>query len=189
MNSIKAIPTMYAGVMYDSKLEARWAKMLDVWGVKREYEPEDMQLSDGEYYRPDFYLPEMDVWLEAKGNHGERIYKTRQLAADMWEESSATDIYDLNAPTTVFGLEPYKAISDWKEIPEENWDRPHLVGLDASKEGYSIIPVTCPRGNHTTFIAPWQSYCRVCKYDYGDGFKTFCGKAEFKIYTQGFARI
>lgn len=47
----KAIPTMYAGVQFRSRLEARWAAMFDLLQWKWEYEPIDL---DG--YIPDFVL-------------------------------------------------------------------------------------------------------------------------------------
>ncbi|MEZ2132488.1 MULTISPECIES: hypothetical protein [unclassified Sinorhizobium] len=49
--TIKAIPTMYAGTQFRSRLEARWAAFFDLCGMKWEYEPFDC---DG--YVPDFLL-------------------------------------------------------------------------------------------------------------------------------------
>lgn len=40
---IKAHPTMYKGVQYRSRLEARWAAFFDLIGWKHEYEPIDLQ--------------------------------------------------------------------------------------------------------------------------------------------------
>lgn len=40
---IKAHPTMYNGVQYRSRLEARWAAFFDLIGWKHEYEPIDLQ--------------------------------------------------------------------------------------------------------------------------------------------------
>lgn len=51
MNTIAAIPTLYAGVMFRSRLEARWAATFDLCGVPWQYEPFDL---DG--YIPDFRL-------------------------------------------------------------------------------------------------------------------------------------
>ncbi len=39
---IKAHPTMYNGVQYRSRLEARWAAFFDLIGWKHEYEPIDL---------------------------------------------------------------------------------------------------------------------------------------------------
>lgn len=48
---IKAHPTMYNGVQYRSRLEARWAAFFDLIGWKHEYEPIDLQ-----GWSPDFIL-------------------------------------------------------------------------------------------------------------------------------------
>lgn len=39
---IAAIPTMYAGVQFRSRLEARWAAFFDIVGLKWDYEPFDL---------------------------------------------------------------------------------------------------------------------------------------------------
>ena len=61
----RGIPTQYHGVQMRSKFEARVAKKLDSYGVKWEYEPQRFNLGSTTYM-PDFYLPEFDIWLEAK---------------------------------------------------------------------------------------------------------------------------
>lgn len=40
--TVKAHPTMYDGVQYRSRLEARWAVFFDLAGWKHEYEPIDL---------------------------------------------------------------------------------------------------------------------------------------------------
>ena len=65
--SIKAIQTRYKGYHFRSRLEARWAVFFDCIGVKWLYEPQGFTLKSGENYLPDFYLPEIDTWLEVKG--------------------------------------------------------------------------------------------------------------------------
>jgi hypothetical protein len=62
---IKPIPTRYRGCFYRSRLEARWAVFFDSIGIKYLYEPEGF-IIDGERYLPDFYLPDMYLWIEIK---------------------------------------------------------------------------------------------------------------------------
>lgn len=64
---IKAIETIYKGYRFRSRLEARWAVFFDALGISWEYEMEGFELSTGERYLPDFYLPEANLWLEIKG--------------------------------------------------------------------------------------------------------------------------
>lgn len=73
--TIAAIETRYAGHRFRSRLEARWAVVLDSAGLKWEYEPEGFETPCGRYL-PDFrvvLLPmrdpkdeEQQIWLEIK---------------------------------------------------------------------------------------------------------------------------
>lgn len=64
-----------------SRLEARWAGVLDAAGLGWAYEPEVIRLGR-RYggYIPDFWLPGQRTWIEVKGPHWERFEKTRALA-------------------------------------------------------------------------------------------------------------
>lgn len=69
--SIAAIETSYKGYRFRSRLEARWAVFFDVMKIKWVYEPEGFK-KDCDYcgtinYLPDFYLSEINVWVEVKG--------------------------------------------------------------------------------------------------------------------------
>lgn len=63
--SIKPIETIYNGYRFRSRLEARWAVFFDAAGIKYQYEPEGFDL-DGEYYLPDFFLPQFCLFVEIK---------------------------------------------------------------------------------------------------------------------------
>lgn len=65
MSEIKAIETNYNGLLFRSRLEARWAVFFYAAGVKYEYEP-DAFMIDGMGYVPDFYLPDYDLYVEVK---------------------------------------------------------------------------------------------------------------------------
>jgi hypothetical protein len=67
--SIKAIQTKYKGYMFRSRLEAKWAVFFDAIGWKWEYEKEGFEMSNGTKYLPDFYLPELKLWVEIKGEY------------------------------------------------------------------------------------------------------------------------
>lgn len=59
--TIAAIPTLYRGRMYRSRLEARWAAFFDRLGWAYEYEPFDLGS-----WSPDFLLTDMGVLVEVK---------------------------------------------------------------------------------------------------------------------------
>jgi hypothetical protein len=62
-----AVETFYHGAKFRSKLEAQWAKFFTLIGQRWEYEPEKFHLSSGVYI-PDFYLPDLRVYVEIKPN-------------------------------------------------------------------------------------------------------------------------
>lgn len=63
---MKAIETEYAGVLFRSRTEARWAVFFDALGVRWRYEHEGYELAHGRYL-PDFWLPDLKTWVEIKG--------------------------------------------------------------------------------------------------------------------------
>jgi hypothetical protein len=64
--TIKPIETRYAGCRFRSRLEARWAVLLDKLGIKWMYEHQGYLTEHGPYL-PDFWLPELNTFLEIKG--------------------------------------------------------------------------------------------------------------------------
>lgn len=81
MGEIKAIPTIYKGIPFRSKLEAQWAKFFDAEGIAYIYEPEGYEFKDGTRYLPDFYLPDAHQFFEVKGVMSELdIHKIKRLS-------------------------------------------------------------------------------------------------------------
>lgn len=66
MSNFKAVETVYKGYRFRSRLEARWAIFFDSLGIKWEYEPEGIVLSNGKSYLPDFYLINFNCYFEVK---------------------------------------------------------------------------------------------------------------------------
>lgn len=65
--AVKALDTQYAGCYFRSRLEARWAVFFDFLHINWMYEPQGFELDSGDWYLPDFYLPDLDIWFEVKG--------------------------------------------------------------------------------------------------------------------------
>jgi hypothetical protein len=73
----KSLPTYYKGITFRSRLEARWAIILDELGIAWEYEPEAIVIDSRHFpdpynpetfgYLPDFYLPGYKAFMEVKG--------------------------------------------------------------------------------------------------------------------------
>jgi hypothetical protein len=64
--TMQAIETRYNGYRFRSRLEARWAVYFDTLGIKYVYEPDGFTLSDGSWYLPDFWLPQVSMFAEVK---------------------------------------------------------------------------------------------------------------------------
>lgn len=57
----------YRGVTFRSLWECYVAKLLLYSGIGFQYEPKRFYLAPGVSYLPDFYLPEMGIFIEVKG--------------------------------------------------------------------------------------------------------------------------
>ena len=69
MKALRSKRTLYKDILFRSKLEAKWAVFFDNVGIAYEYEPEWDQVDIGIgyiHYKPDFYLPDLDLWIEVK---------------------------------------------------------------------------------------------------------------------------
>lgn len=79
---IRAIPTRYAGVLFRSRLEARWAVFFDAAGISWTYEPERVALTGRSTYLPDF-CTNGSGYVEVKGAEGnlDKPYLLRAVRA------------------------------------------------------------------------------------------------------------
>jgi hypothetical protein len=79
-----AIQTKFNAHRYRSRLEARYAVLLQVCGLPFQYEREGFELESGRYL-PDFWLPTKGIWLEVKGWVATSKEKDQcQCLADPW---------------------------------------------------------------------------------------------------------
>jgi hypothetical protein len=77
------IQTKYHGVLFRSRIEARWAVFYDAMKIEWEYEKEGYQLPGNlGAYLPDFWIPSLSCWVEIKGKSpsGEEQERCRVLA-------------------------------------------------------------------------------------------------------------
>lgn len=68
---MQALETFYNHNRYRSRLEAKWAVYFDQMGVKFDYEPSGFNIGH-KCYLPDFYLTELDTYIEVKPESGDR---------------------------------------------------------------------------------------------------------------------
>jgi hypothetical protein len=74
--SVKVLPSIYRGVRFRSRTEARWAIYFDLIGLKWRYEPEGYELPSGNYC-PDFEC--VNFFVEVKPNALGRIMESNKF--------------------------------------------------------------------------------------------------------------
>lgn len=96
---VQAIATTYGGRRFRSRLEARWAVFFEALAVAWSYEPEGFELASGQRYLPDFWLPDLRLWLEVKGTRDD-------AAVEAWREFAAAADPDWELPAEGPDLPP-----------------------------------------------------------------------------------
>jgi len=72
MAEFKAIPTVYKGIKLKSRFEGDVAYLIDNLGYPWKYEPQSYKLPNGYDYLPDFYIPELRLFIECRGYETEK---------------------------------------------------------------------------------------------------------------------
>ncbi|MFA5567585.1 MAG: hypothetical protein WC972_02955 [Trueperaceae bacterium] len=126
MAQTKAIQTRYKGYHFRSRLEARWAVMLDHLGLEWEYEVEGFEFPNGVKYLPDFWLPSSNVFLEIK--RGNLSYDENELAASKAESLAVYEGF----PVLLAQGVPGDALFEWYARDRRGSHMPHdrFVALD-----------------------------------------------------------
>lgn len=111
-----ATPTVYNGVKYRSKLEARCAEMLDRAGIEYLYEPFTIELIPAfEYmgkkyrswtYTPDFVIFDNTVILEIKGfkNADNYVNKRKAILYRLLNNEYPYEFYEIYSETQLKGV-------------------------------------------------------------------------------------
>ena len=78
-----AIKTNYKGITFRSRLESRFAALMDELRIRYIYEPMKYNLIDGGTYMIDFFLPDQQLYVELKPKwpHIEEESKCEQMSA------------------------------------------------------------------------------------------------------------
>jgi hypothetical protein len=117
---VRAIQTVYRGIEYRSRLEARWAAMFDRLGWQFTYEP-----FDGDGYIPDFLIHGEDPFLvevkpaATRGQYREPTAKIADGLRAHWrcdrEDREAANRLWWMAPVLLVGVSPMVPISEMSE--------------------------------------------------------------------------
>ncbi len=144
MRNIKPIRTAYNNYLFRSRLEARWAVFFDALGIRYEYEPEMQEVGKIQVYNyiPDFFLPDLDLYVEIKG---QQPNETELSKAAGW----ARDVEDIiilfgniNKPIGWFLAVPYGYVKD--PVPILHRDYAFCECLRCGKIGVSANACEMP---------------------------------------------
>lgn len=152
---ITAIETTYAGVVFRSRLEARWAMFFDAFHLYWRYEYEGFELPSGRYV-PDFWLPELQTWVEIKPPFN-REYEVEQ---DRWIKtvSHCHDVAVLTRKRVLLFATDFGA---WLPKCEENESTKCF--FPSGDDDYGYFPCVCYHCGRLGF--EWQGRGnRICKH-------------------------
>lgn len=142
--------TVYKGIEYRSKLEAKTAQALDNLDIPYEYEPQGFQLSNGLWYRPDFWLPNAMEYVECKGEmKQEDMAKIAGLAKDT------------GFPVLVISYENSMLLATNESDPENSF---------VHYSGNEVALLQCRNCGSKYFggiygLAIFHSWCSSCAFD------------------------
>lgn len=138
MNEYFNIPTIFKNVKMRSRLESNIAYFLENLNIKWEYEPQGFLLSK-RHYLVDFYLPELNLWVEVKPEVTDYVL-------------SLLKEFVKNSEKEILLITPNKLIF----LGESYGEEPVCLGKCSNCNGYF-------------FCGVYGSYhCRKCKEHNGD---------------------
>ena len=158
---------LYNGIWFKSNLEGKVAESFDNLGIEWQYEPVVVRGPQfvGGQYTPDFYLPELNIYIEAAGvwdekhesNAAEFCFNAGCCSWSAWVKKSAPRFLAVNGQGAMFGV----TVSGKSEI-----------------EGLFLSKCTkCNRINIFSLDGPWD--CRLCGAYDGDHYVQEIGRNLF----------
>lgn len=165
---IKALPTAYRGVEMRSRLEARVAEKFDRLGIEWVYEVEGLDLGGGVWYLPDFWLPTLHTFVEAKGVADPigALRKPHHLSAAFcgyeWD-------FEPTRPAVVI---VYDAWTREPDITDRSKGFSVLAGGRCVDESWFCQCAVC--GNWWFLSADGHYTCRACGHHDGNGHLAEC---------------
>lgn len=152
--NIKAIETQYKGYRFRSRLEARWAVFFDALGAKWEYEKEGFDLGDYGWYLPDFWLPELELWVEIKAEDPTDEESLKLICLQEMTKHSAFVFKSI--PNSAGDNSWYDALSG--DVSGHYWSRPMKVA--------DSLPLAIKPDEYMREKDQYHFLCPVCRDEY-----------------------
>lgn len=147
-SGVRAIPTSYAGIQMRSKLEANTAQLFDTVGLRWQYEVEGYDLG-GVWYLPDFYLPDIRVFVEVKGILDQKSIDKVELLAEACEAECIAVVLVRDLRMRL--MENYLTILG-------DWVTAHGIEKDAA------FMARCPQCNSVIWLRRGSTVCSSCAH-------------------------
>lgn len=139
-----AIPTMYAGVQFRSRLEARWAAFFDLWGARWDYEPIDLS-----GWIPDFIVDRcLLVEVKPCQSSADLEDHTAKIASANCAAAKPLRVYLLGSnPGAILAASPREiSAGTWSSTAEDvPWHFPHRRARN------------CGCGGQCSMACPWMA--------------------------------
>lgn len=150
-DEVQAQKDVYKGIEFRSKLESKTAQALDNIGIAWVYEPDGYKLSNGMWYRPDFWLPNAKQFVECKGKMTERDgAKICGL------------VHDTRFPVLALSYNNAMWFVGGYDIPDS-------LGVAVMNNDDYLFIGECNNCGERYFYTEWGSYrCPCCNYHDGD---------------------
>lgn len=110
---IKVIPTVYKGIKFRSRTEARWAVVFDVLGLDWVYEPEGYEFN-GTKYLPDFVIH--NFWLYSPLGYKKRDLYIEVKGSDCIDIDDYIKFYEINQSKDIIVVGSLPKGNTWEEL-------------------------------------------------------------------------
>lgn len=174
MADIQPIETIYRGYRFRSRLEARWAVFFDASGIKWSYENEGYKVN-GRGYLPDFWLPELEAFVETKP-HDEACKQAEPLLRELVHSSGKRALLIAGTPSidelptiTLLQNNQHKtcsAHSAWRQCPYCN--RVLLRGIVCPCIPPSITVVRAPSAIEFPRVEHAMEQAQGARFEHGE---------------------
>ena len=116
-------PAAFNGEYYDSQTEAAWAAFFTAAQMPFVHEPETFELTRDIWYTPDFYLPDQDVYAEAKNGNANWLacYKAATLARHIGKAVMILEGKPHNLSVYFFGPESTRIADPYASFPANTY--------------------------------------------------------------------
>jgi hypothetical protein len=189
---VKAIKTYFDRIEYKSRLEADVARITKMLGYRFEYESTSYLLPNGVHYWPDFYIPDIHLWIESRGYDSDKgesqIEEFSKLisAGFIMPDKSLSQTPDFGLDVLPFELVNKNDAPDYLVIKYDSVQFTEYCNRFGCTTSLEVALIRCSHCKHYSFVGQGSLQCRFCGAWDGNGHIDFMkyinGIKELKIF-------